>query len=131
MIGDKSDNILAIRPRLGEKTAEKLHPTLVEILATDPDAREKYLFNSILIDFDNIPEYIITNILAQYEKPFLNYNAMELAKMFQRYGLANIGERISSFKLHGQVKDTAINTFHEKQKKFEEYTNDTVNNFFL
>ncbi len=59
ILGDKSDNIPAITRKCGEKTAYKLATSqelLMNLLNKEPEAKKQYELNSLLIDFDNIPE---------------------------------------------------------------------------
>ena len=130
MIGDKSDNILAIKPRLGEKTAEKLYPMLTETLATNPDMREKYKFNQNLIDFDFIPENIQINILENWNKQEHSFDGIQLIKVFKQYGLNSIINDIVKFKLSDEKRDTKLNTYHTKKEELNEYKNKTINTFF-
>lgn len=130
MIGDKSDNILAIKPRLGEKTAEKLHPMLTETLATNPDMREKYKFNEVMIDFDFIPEYLQINILENWNKQEHSFNGIELIKVFRKYGLVAINNDIAKFQLSDDVKNTKLNTYHTKKEELTEYKTKTITTFF-
>jgi len=61
--GDKSDNIQSIFSRCGPKTAAKYYDDDVlfqKRLASEPEARLRYISNSQLIDFDRIPEDLVT-----------------------------------------------------------------------
>ena len=130
MIGDKSDNILAIKPRLGEKTAEKLYPEIDAILATNPEIRCRYNFNQHLIDFDFIEENIIDAIKEKMELPFLNYHAMNLMKCFQQLNLVQMTDKIQKFKLSDQqISAKIINNKEIKQKK-EEHDEEVLSRFF-
>lgn len=130
MIGDKSDNILAIRPRLGEKTAEKLYPDLDTLLATNPDMRERYSFNERLICFDYIPEAIVRSIEEQLHKPYLNFNTMNLMDAFQKLNLVQMSDKISKFKLKDNEIRTELNSMSEIQKEKENFDSGILDNFF-
>lgn len=90
LMGDKGDNIPSVKPRVGEKTAEKLinDPELLKEMFNDTtpsytqkdgtvvtmgeEYREKYKLNTALIDLSRIPD-VLTNALkknlAEYELP--------------------------------------------------------------
>lgn len=73
--GDKSDNIPAIKKRVGEKTAQKIHSNgLEEFLIENEECRPQYELNKKLIDFDFIPHEIIDLIKKEFNqypiKPF-------------------------------------------------------------
>jgi 5'-3' exonuclease len=65
IMGDKSDNIPAIFPKCGPKTAKKCleDSTFFATKLADPECREKYEFNQRLICFDFIPENIVTEFM--------------------------------------------------------------------
>jgi 5'-3' exonuclease len=130
MQGDTSDNILGIRPRMGEKTAEKLHSTLQQILATDPNARERYEFNSVLIDLDRIPDHLQENIRALWDKEEHSFNGMSLLKGLSKYSLNAICERIIEFKLVDKHKATKLNSYHKTQTDLQEYSSGVIGGFF-
>jgi len=68
LMGDKSDNIPAIKPRLGRKTAQGLteNPDKLELLLKDDTIKQKYEHNKKMIDFDMIPTELKENILKLY-----------------------------------------------------------------
>jgi 5'-3' exonuclease len=90
LMGDKGDNIPSVKPRVGEKTAEKLmnNPDLLKEMFSDTtpsytqkdgtvvtmgeEYREKYKLNTALIDLSRIPD-VLTNALkknmAEYQLP--------------------------------------------------------------
>lgn len=59
--GDKSDNILPIFPKCGIKTAEKLYENqeIFKNKLQDPLILQQYNLNSLLVDFNNIPEDLV------------------------------------------------------------------------
>jgi 5'-3' exonuclease len=59
IIGDKSDNIPSITKKCGDKTALKLAKDaalLDKLLSSDINAKNQYVLNELLIDFNFIPE---------------------------------------------------------------------------
>ena len=130
MIGDKSDNIPAIRPRLGEKTAAKIYKDLDDLLLTDPIMKEKYDFNKNLIDFSMIPAYIESRILEEFETQKFNYNPNNLMKLFMKYGMSKISEDVGSFKLTETEVKTHTNQHFITIQKNAEYTRYSLEEFF-
>lgn len=63
--GDVSDNIPPILPRIGDKKALKLalnKDMLMKKLSDDPNAKQQYMLNKLLIDFKCIPENLKNGI---------------------------------------------------------------------
>lgn len=67
LIGDKADNIDSIFPRCGEASAIKLilNKDLLKEKLADPEIRARFELNKKLIDFSNIPDYIIKSVKDQ------------------------------------------------------------------
>lgn len=131
IMGDKGDNIQAIRPRVAEKTAEKMVKDLDYLLQTDPDLRERYEFNRTLTDFDRIPSNITQKVIDTVESQGYNYDAMKLLKTFQQFRLAKIAERIHQFKLPQTAPKFSSEATHFKQAaKVKEYHENTLESFF-
>jgi 5'-3' exonuclease len=67
LVGDKSDNILPVFEKCGKKTAEKLcnlnEDDLFEVLKKKggEKAIENYKRNKLLVDFNNIPEELVSS----------------------------------------------------------------------
>ena len=114
LIGDTSDNIKACRPKLGEKTAQKMLPTLLEHLKLDPEMVKRYKFNRVMVDMDYIPEAITTAIMEEFNKPHLNYNAMKLSDYLSTYQLGGVVDRIGLFKASTTPKVTPLNSQYER-----------------
>ena len=98
------DNIKAVKPRCGIKTAEKmLQEGLDDILKSDPEIRARYEFNRTLIDFDYIPEYLVKNIKETvYNTKDLCYNGSKLMAFFAKYKMKMMLSRINQFKLKNE-----------------------------
>lgn len=70
LIGDKADNIESVFPRCGEVTALKLILNKDELKKKleDPLIKAKFNLNKSLIDFKNIPQYILDAVEEQLNK---------------------------------------------------------------
>lgn len=98
------DNIKAVKPRCGEKTAEKMLPELNTILQTNPDIRARYEFNRTLIDFEYIPDGLQASIRQEYiDKEHLNHSPTKLLGFFSKYQMRQMAVRIPEFKLRGKA----------------------------
>lgn len=66
--GDTSDNICSVLKRCGEKTAVKYYnnPGLFKNKLKEENAEEKYRFNKLLIDFNQIPEQLQDGFIYKY-----------------------------------------------------------------
>jgi 5'-3' exonuclease, N-terminal resolvase-like domain/T4 RNase H, C terminal len=130
--GDKSDNIISIKPRHGEKSqaADKLLPLLKECLASDPQARARYEFNRAMIDFNYIPQELQDKILSSWNAQEHSYNAGELIKLFRKYRLLSLIENIHDFKLSEKAKVTPSNQYHVKQQELSSEVDKGINKFF-
>ena len=130
LVGDVSDNIKSVRPRLGEKTAVKMLKDLDDLLATDANFRARYKFNETLIDFDFIPDDIQKSILAEYNEQKLSYDSMSLLKLFMKFKLAKHAEDIGNFALGDKEKKTKLNTHNNDVAKIKESANNSLEDFF-
>jgi 5'-3' exonuclease len=66
ILGDKSDNIPKIFPRCGECTLKKYHANkslLDADLNSNPNYKEQYRINKLLVDFNYIPNIYVQNVL--------------------------------------------------------------------
>lgn len=129
IIGDKSDNILPIKPRTKEKTAEKLLKDLDVLLQTNPVMREKYEFNKVLIDFDYIPQHVTDAILANYKGQEYNFNNMKMMTFCMKFRLKEIAKRIGEFKLGDQQIDTKLNG-GKQSRTATQVASQTLEDFF-
>jgi 5'-3' exonuclease len=131
MVGDKSDNILAIKARMGDKTAEKCIHQLDEMLALNPEMKLRYEFNKKMIDLDAIPEEIQKNILTEWNKDVIvNYDGIQLLKFFQKYNLQDISEKHHLFRYSDNVVKTSLNEQPMKEQKMKDYITTTLDDFF-
>jgi 5'-3' exonuclease len=130
MIGDKSDNIPAIKARLGEKTAIKILKDLDDLLATDPVMKQKYEFNENLIDFAKIPANIRESILREFDDQAHNFNSTNILKIFMKFGMAKLSEDIGVFKFSQTAIKTPINQHFIDGQKNEELAQNNLEDFF-
>jgi 5'-3' exonuclease len=68
VVGDISDNIPSIFKKCGEKTAIKYfhNENLFQEKLKQENAEEKYKFNKLLIDFNQIPEQLLDGFILKY-----------------------------------------------------------------
>jgi hypothetical protein len=130
LIGDKVDNIKACRPRLGEKTALKILPVIVETLKLDPEMRKRYKFNQVMIDFDFIPKDLVVNVVAEHQNSVMNHNFMGIMKFCQEYRLSAIADRIPSFKLGNVPKATKLNSVKQRERQILQSNERSLDAFF-
>jgi 5'-3' exonuclease len=72
VMGDKSDNIPSIFKKCGPKTAEKCYEDreYFKDLLKKEDAEERYMQNTKLVDFNEIPDNLIQEFLQTYNDLF-------------------------------------------------------------
>lgn len=70
IIGDKSDNIVAVAKKVGDKTAKKMiaDPVYYEKIMGNPGAMQQMELNRKLIDFDSIPELLVKQAYSVIDK---------------------------------------------------------------
>jgi 5'-3' exonuclease len=105
------DNIKQVKKGAGEKTCEKwINEGLDTILQTNPDIRERYEFNRVLIDFDCIPEDLQNKILHEYEGlTHYSHSPSKLISYFSKRSMRKMAERLPEFRLQGKAaKPTRI-----------------------
>ena len=130
MIGDASDNIPAIKSRLGEKTALKILKDLDTLLATNPDMRAHYQFNEHLILFEHIPDEIRNKIIDEFKNQTYDYNGMKLLTEFTKLKLVKYTEDINRFKLSENEVKTKLNQHFIENATNTEMSNRNLEDFF-
>jgi len=123
------DNIKAVKPRCGKKTAEKMIESgLDDILKSDPEIRKRYEFNKTLIDFDCIPETVVDSIKKEvYNSNDMCYNGSKLMNFFSKYQMKRMLDRMNEFKL----KDSSMQpNFRPQETKTSVIANSTIEDFF-
>lgn len=130
MIGDASDNIKAIKERLGEKTAVKIVKELDILLQTNKSMKERFEFNKTLIDFDCIPDYISDRIIKQFEEGQGTFNALQLMRQFRDLKLVQHTEDINKFKLSETEVKTKLNSTFTSSQKIIDNNKATLLDFF-
>ena len=69
VMGDPSDNISAVFPKCGPKTALKYFENeelFLTKLNSSPDFQKKYQLNSTLVDFNNIPQELVDEFMTNF-----------------------------------------------------------------
>jgi 5'-3' exonuclease len=130
IVGDKSDNILAIKPRTKEATAEKMLKDLDALLQTNHEMKAKWDFNQVMIDFDFIPAEIKNSIIEHMDKQDHSYNSFELLKILGKYRLNKIAENVGKFKLKDGPVETKLNTVHAAKNAIKKIQNQSLEDFF-
>jgi 5'-3' exonuclease len=101
LMGDSSDNIPQVKPRMGIKSAEKAADNVQEVF-NDPEhgaaAKKQYIINKQLIDFDMIPQEIQSDIINMYKSyDFKPYKGRAAYDYFSRGGMAKVLRYIQEF----------------------------------
>jgi 5'-3' exonuclease len=71
IMGDISDNIPAVFPKCGPKTAQKCiedEEFFKKKMSNNPEYYAQYELNKKLVDFNNIPEYLVEEFMATIKK---------------------------------------------------------------
>lgn len=102
IMGDHGDNVPAIAPRVGIKTAEKMLNNLDEELK-DVEKLKNFERNKILIDFDCIPDYVVEQIKNEFNTYQVSeFRGRALMDFFVRIGsnglVAYLQEFVTNFK---------------------------------
>lgn len=130
LMGDKVDNIPAVKKGVAEKTAMKMVPELDVLLQTNVEIRENYARNEKLIDFSFIPDDIQNAIIAQVEEQTFGHNAMKLLNTFMKYKLVKHTEDLGRFKLPEKAVKTKLNQYFANISKEKEVTISNLDDFF-
>ena len=115
IMGDGADEIDAIKPRCGHKTAEKMVKDIDRLLATNAEMRTKHEFNKTLIDFQMIPESLQVKIQDALLERTTRYDMMSLSELCSKHGLRKIFERVREFSLPEETPKTKLNSYLEDQ----------------
>lgn len=125
MVGDKSDNIPNIKPKIGEKTALKLYDNkelFNELLETNPSIKFRYDVNRTMIDFNSIPQEIQDNIINEYKKLEQgNFDDLNIMIYLSENKLHDLQKRRLEFNLKSFVQETHTNTYFKRMKKDVKY----------
>lgn len=99
IMGDKSDNIPAIKPRTGKATAEGILKNGIEdFLIENDEAMSNYTRNKILIDFDFIPSDMSSGIINTYnESKIKEMSGQQIMKFFTKNRLNKMMEDWNNF----------------------------------
>lgn len=133
IIGDTSDNILAIKPRCKEITAGKMLKDLDDLLATNPGMKARYEFNKNLIDLSMIPDIVQRDILLEFDTQShedYHYNYNGLIKTFMKFGLSKLSEDINNFKLSENEIKTPLNQYFIDGEKNAILSRNNLEDFF-
>lgn len=131
IMGDRGDNIPAIKPKVGEKTAEKLvnSPELLHEMFEDKtisykteegvevslgeEYKKKYKRNKMLIDLEMIPDVFkqkVLSVMSEYNMP----NGSEIAQYFMINKYREMTRRTDEI-------EVVISRIKEDQKKVAEF----------
>lgn len=85
--------------------------SLDQYLDTHPYIRKRYELNKILVLEEHIPEYLEESILAEFNKPKVGYNLVEIENMFKKYNLNKLMPDINIL----------LNGYESKQLSIEDF----------
>lgn len=95
LTGDRSDNIPAVAPRTGEATAKKILNAGLENFLINEEVKSNYERNKNLIDFDCIPEDIITMIKTSFnEQNITDYNGTAMYQFLVKNKILRVLEEL-------------------------------------
>lgn len=101
IMGDKSDAIPSIKPRTGRATAEGILKKGIEDFLEaegNEEAKENYIRNKILIDFDFIPKELASGIINTFcESKVREIESMKLMNFFSKNKLNKMMEQWTNF----------------------------------
>lgn len=112
IMGDSGDNIPAIKPRTGEKTALKILDSgeLQILLDSNETIKENYERNKRLISFDMIPDVLQKTIIKNYKEYHIDEKPIDYFGWFLSHGLRKLSTDITRYlpllnKLEGEKED--------------------------
>ncbi len=125
IMGDKADEIPAIKEGVGEKRAINMLSSIDMLLETDQQMKYRYMINQSLIDLSLIPEHIDGDICYHYQKAIdtFNFDANGMIDFLQKYKCKELLKKINQFKLF-----PTENTNYVKQKT-QSYNEQVVGSF--
>jgi len=100
IMGDKSDNITAIKPAknakfMGDKPAMKMMEIGIDKYLKEKDVKERYLRNKQLIDLDYIPEDLTEKIKKQYnDYEITELNGRKVWEFLTKNRLSHLSENL-------------------------------------
>jgi 5'-3' exonuclease len=98
LTGDKSDNISAVKPKCGIKTAEKILNSGLDVFLQDEVINDKYKINRQLIDFEYIPSDISKRICEDFDNYELKKpNAMKILMWFGQNKINKFSDEFSFY----------------------------------
>jgi 5'-3' exonuclease len=91
--GDSSDNIPSVAPRTGPATAKKILAGGLDNFLINEEVKSNFERNKNLIDFDCIPEHIISKIKKEFgEQELTAYNSRSVYKFLMKNGILRVLE---------------------------------------
>jgi 5'-3' exonuclease len=125
MVGDASDNIPNIKPKIGDVTALKLYNNkelFEELLNANPSIVFRYQVNRKMIDFNHIPMDIQENILNAYNRAESGkFDDMKMIEYFLENRLYDLQSRRQEFSLSNFKKETNLNTYFKRKRSDDKY----------
>jgi len=98
LTGDKTDNIKAIRPRLGKGTAKKIMDNGLDIFLQNEENKSLYTRNKQLIDLDFIPLELINNIKNEINSYQISkLNEMKLFNWLMKNKIQKFAEELTLY----------------------------------
>jgi len=99
LMGDKSDNIPAVKKGTGPATAQKIVKAGLDVfLATSPTIQEAYDRNKSIIDFDLIPKRIKDKVLNAFDAYTISdYTSTKVWQFLLKHRLEKLADDLNQF----------------------------------